>query len=113
MIALRATRQAMRIASDLAYKPIDAAAVPCVSCGRDVRDEPVWHDFSIRCPECGALTELPVHLRGRYLLPPEDPPDDDGVAVRIHTPLERAFLLLAMAFAIAVVAVFVIAIFTG
>ena len=112
MIALRATRQAMRIAADLAYKPIDPEEVPCVSCGRDVREEAVWHDFTIRCPACGALTELPVHLRSRYLLPPEDRVGD-RVSVRISTPLERAFLMLVTAFAIAVVAVFVIAIFKG
>src|SRR5688500_5228238 len=66
MIALRARRQAHRIAADIAYEqPIDVDTFTCRSCKHviqpEVFDEAGW----IRCPVCGVRNQLPAHLRSR------------------------------------------------
>ena len=112
MIALRAAHQAFRIATDLGYEPIDPTLVKCSNCSRDLRGETVWQDFSIRCPDCGTLNELPVHLRGPYLLPEEPPPQTDQIRPR-YTSGERIVFLFLLAFTIAVIFVFIYAAFYG
>ena len=63
MIALRATRQAFKIACDVGFERIDATRIPCRQCGAELD----WRNNTvgsvIMCVKCGETTELPLHLR--------------------------------------------------
>ena len=63
-IALRARRQAYRIAADFLYdQPIDVNTVACRVCGTDLTRRVLSDDYRIYCPHCGAETTLPPHRR--------------------------------------------------
>ena len=65
-IALRARRQACRIASDFLYdEPIDVETFPCRSCGRQMRVKIVGAAGLVRCRVCGARNTAPPHVRSR------------------------------------------------
>jgi hypothetical protein len=66
MIALRARRQAYRIAADFLYdEPIEVETFPCRSCGQQIRAIEVDEFGWIRCEVCGVRNLALPHLRSR------------------------------------------------
>jgi hypothetical protein len=66
MIALRARRQAYRIATDFLYEnPIDVETFECRSCGQPIRPSVVSATGWVRCGVCGVGNRVPPHLRTR------------------------------------------------
>jgi hypothetical protein len=105
MIALRATHQAFRIACDIGHEHIDVDRVTCSACGEEVD----WRQHGIGnvviCPTCNAASDLPVHLRGRLLPPPDDDFLAPMVPVRLPLWAQIAWLILiAIAFVMLYVA---------
>ena len=65
-IALRARRQAYRIAADFLYdEPIDVESFPCSACGQPIHVEEVNAVGNLPCPSCGTWNRAPAHLRSR------------------------------------------------
>ena len=61
--ALRARRQAYRIATDILYdRSIDIEALDCPAC-HSVIHPPAGVSAVVRCGACGQLVPLPSHLR--------------------------------------------------
>ena len=105
MIALRATHQAFRIACDVGHGHIDVDSVTCSACGEEVD----WRAHGIGnvviCPICNAASDLPAHLRGRLLPPPDD--GFLGPMVPVRRPLWAHIawlILIAIAFVMLYVA---------
>jgi DNA-directed RNA polymerase subunit RPC12/RpoP len=85
MIALRARREAHRIASDILNKPIDLKSLACPRCTRQLAltDFDRSDDACIDC-RCGALVKLPPHL-ACYL-----PAYASFICIACGTQLDRA-----------------------
>ena len=65
-IALRARRQAYRIATDFIYEnPIDVETFPCRSCGHQVHPREMSDAGWVLCTVCGESNLAPPHLRSR------------------------------------------------
>jgi hypothetical protein len=70
MIALRARRQAYRIAADFLYEqPIDVDTFACRSCGHLIRPEVFDDAGRLHCGVCGVRNQVPNHLRSRTTAP--------------------------------------------
>ena len=69
-IALRARRQAYRIASDILYEePIDVSTLFCQGCGAELgRSDTSFTDPMI-CPHCDTATPVPAHLLKQVIQP--------------------------------------------
>ena len=65
-IALRARRQAYRIAADFLYdEPIDVETFPCRACGHQIRPFEMSDAGWVLCSVCGESNLAPPHLRSR------------------------------------------------
>jgi endogenous inhibitor of DNA gyrase (YacG/DUF329 family) len=73
MIALRARHEALRVATSLfGGGPVDLEEVHCQACGRSLDWRLAQYQIEVECPDCGAQTELPPHLRFRVPPPARD-----------------------------------------
>lgn len=111
MIALRARRQAYRIATDFLYEePIDVSSFSCRLCGTEIRPRVVDSKGNVCCGVCGAVNRVPPHLRD--LQPPTAALAEpqrrwrDGYSTRRIT--RRTSILLLMALIVALVLVIMI-----
>ena len=69
-IALRARRQAYRVAADFLYEdPIDVETFACRSCGQQIRPDVVGVNGIVRCGVCGVKNQVSPHLRTRQAPP--------------------------------------------
>ena len=82
MIALRARRQAYRIATDFLYdERIDVESFSCRACGHDLTARAFTVLGWLQCPACGSRNRAPAHLRSRGRMserigaPDRNPPD--------------------------------------
>ena len=74
-VALRARHEALRIAEALVRGPgVNVELLNCHTCGADLDWRRAIEQVAIDCPACGAVNELPCHLR--YRVPPGD--DETG-----------------------------------
>jgi len=105
MIALRARRQAYRIATDFLYdQPIDVQTIACRACGKRLKKRRMSAKGWIRCRRCGVFTKAPPHLRtprvgpyGRpaFALDYGSPPEQPGRYFEI--PSDFAILMVTSA----------------
>ena len=74
-IALRARHEALRIAEAVIHGGADVnlEQLNCHTCGAELDWKHAIEQVAIDCPGCGAVNELPCHLR--YRVPPSD---DEG-----------------------------------
>jgi hypothetical protein len=86
-IALRARRQAYRIATDFLYdQPIDVETINCRACGKRLKRRRMSAKGWIRCRRCGVFTKAPPHLR----TPRVDPYGRPAVALDYGPPPEQS-----------------------
>ena len=65
-IALRARHEALRIAEAVIRGAgVDVEQLNCHTCGGDLNWRDAIEQVAIDCPACGAVNELPCHLRYR------------------------------------------------
>jgi hypothetical protein len=75
-IALRARHEALRIAEAIIRGGgVNVEQLNCHTCGADLDWKSAIEQVAIDCPSCGAVNELPCHLR--YRVPPSE--DDGGM----------------------------------
>jgi len=82
IIALRARHEALRIAEAVFRGGgVDVEQLNCHACGAGLDWKHAVEQVAIDCPSCGAVNELPCHLR--YRIPPseEDPTTLDYASV--------------------------------
>jgi hypothetical protein len=77
-VALRARHEAFRIASDFVRGPgVDVEHLDCHACGAAIDWRLAIEQICVDCPACGAVNELPCHLR--YRIPPANDAADERV----------------------------------
>jgi hypothetical protein len=84
-VALRARHEALRIAEAVIRGGgVNVEQLNCHSCGADLDWKRAIEQIAIDCPSCGAVNELPCHLR--YRVPPAD--DDDAAGTLDYASVE-------------------------
>jgi hypothetical protein len=74
-VALRARHEAFQIASAVVRgHGVDVERLNCHVCGADLDWRLANEQICVDCPACGAVNELPCHLR--YRVPPSDDSGD-------------------------------------
>ena len=100
MIALRARRQAYRVAADFLYdEPIDTDSFWCCRCGFQLARQPLTNEGRVVCPVCRTCTRAPGHVRSRcrarFSRPVvESPHDQPQFWLPRSIPPELALLLI-------------------
>jgi hypothetical protein len=70
-VALRARHEALRIAEAIIRGGgVNVEQLNCHNCGGDLDWKNAIEQVAIDCPSCGAVNELPCHLR--YRIPPSE-----------------------------------------
>ena len=99
-IALRARRQAYRIAADFLYdEPIDVESFPCSACGQPIHVEEVNAVGNLPCPSCGEWNRAPAHLRSRRapdLLDIDQSPPARGIITLEEARRRRVIAILIL-----------------
>jgi hypothetical protein len=79
IVALRARHEALRIAEAVFRGPgVDLDQLNCHTCGTELDWKHAVEQVAIDCPSCGAVNELPCHLR--YRVPPVEQEVELGYA---------------------------------
>ena len=82
-IALRARHEALRIAEALIRGGgVNVEQLNCHNCGAELDWKNAIEQVAIDCPSCGAVNELPCHLRYRV------PPSEDEAATLDYASVE-------------------------
>ena len=116
-IALRARRQAYRVATDILYgRAVDVRGIECPACHSRLQPSAATHEIAV-CGACGQHVLLPSHLKlkpNREVTPSELAAlaEDERLAAEAEAEAARAERRLIWFWIIAVAAV-VIALFFG
>jgi hypothetical protein len=121
-IALRARREAYRVATDIQYhRPLDVRHIECPSCHSTI-EPPPGDSQEAACGACGQRVPLPSYLRlrpVRTLTPDEVARSEEDVRMTLYAEAEaarqeryvlRVYLILGSA---AVILFFVVAYYLG
>ena len=110
-VALRARRQAYRVAADFLYdQPIDVDTFACRSCGNTLTGHRPIFRRSLCCPRCGVRNRMPTYLR-----PPRWQPDvhrvvtDEPVEPSRSRQLQPDVVLLLVIFGLMLAAALLVA----
>ena len=104
LIALRATRTAYQVSSEILNPHVEVTAVPCRNCGGDVPLSPDHLELTARCPACGAEVMLPANSTADVSETAERFDVPDGVRYDVAPPPHlTAVRCIAIALLIAIV----------